>query len=111
MPTKIKEDSAAVKEVHVTDMDVTRSPGYRLVYSNFAQGGLSAMDVRITFSVIHETEPKKIGLEEQFTLIMALPFAEAVAQLIMRNLEKWQAHYNAPEQIENTEKEEVSDDA
>ena len=43
MPEDIPAEN--IHEVQVKDMNVVRHPEYRLVYANFARGGLSAMDV------------------------------------------------------------------
>jgi hypothetical protein len=98
-----------VKEIQAKDMEIIRSPNYRSVYANVAVSGLTTQDVRVTFGLITEVEPRKLGIEEQIAIHMPPAFAHSVAQLILNQLKKWEKLYLSEEGQSEQKQEPVSE--
>ena len=79
--------------IEAKNMEVRRSPNYHSAYANVASSGITNQDIRITFGLITEIEPKKVGIEEQFSLHLPPAFAHSVAELIVRQLKLWEKLY------------------
>jgi hypothetical protein len=97
MAENIKPESEPTAEekalVEAKNMEVKRSANYHSAYANVASSGVTTQDIRITFGLITEIEPKKVGIEEQFSIHLPPAFAHSVAELIMRQLKLWEKLY------------------
>jgi len=59
-----------------------RDKEYRSVYSNFAQCGRTAWDIRLTFSELGEVEPDKPGIIDLMSVTMTPQLAKALISVL-----------------------------
>jgi hypothetical protein len=85
------EEQPVTKEV--TDMAVVRSEDFVEVYANYVSFAASAWDMTIMFGRTVADDPRNPRIEQRASVSLSPQTAKAMAHILLRNLQSYEAHY------------------
>lgn len=95
-PKKLEEDVESI-EIDLSDIPIERSENYQNIYTNFANIGWTAWDVRISFGLIDDTGSGELRNVQQASILMSPQFAHTFLTLLGNSLKQWREKHVRPQ--------------